>query len=123
MSSAVVVGAGVFGAATARELARRGWEVTLVEQYAPGNVRSASGGDTRLLRAAHGDDEWYTRSAWRARALWLELQEETGVRIWEPVGVAWLDSGRVAFEDASERTLGRLGIPAERLDPDAARRL
>ena len=46
MSSAVVVGAGVFGAATARELALRGWDVTLVEQYAPGTVRSASGGDT-----------------------------------------------------------------------------
>ena len=51
MSSATVVGAGVSGASTARELARRGWDVTLVEQYAPGTVRSASGGDTRLLRA------------------------------------------------------------------------
>ena len=48
----------------------RGWDVTLVEQYAPGTVRSASGGDTRLLRMAHGDVEWYTpaRTA-RARAL------------------------------------------------------
>src|SRR4029077_6165361 len=54
VSSAVVVGAGVFGASTARELALRGWDVTLIEQYAPGTVRSASGGDTRLSRAAHG---------------------------------------------------------------------
>ena len=61
MSSATVVGAGVFGAATARELALRGWDVTLVEQYTPGNVRSGSGGDTRLSRAAHGSVEWYTR--------------------------------------------------------------
>ena len=53
--SAVVVGAGVFGASTARELARRGWDVRLVEQYGAGNVRSASGGDTRLLRFSHGD--------------------------------------------------------------------
>ena len=39
--AAVVVGAGVFGASTARELARRGWTVALVEQYSPGTVRSA----------------------------------------------------------------------------------
>src|SRR5690348_11696449 len=51
---------GVFGASTARELALRGWDVTLVEQYTPGTVRSGSGGDTRLLRAAHGSVGWYT---------------------------------------------------------------
>ena len=68
VSSACVVGAGVFGASLARELALRGWDVTLVEQHSPGTVRSASGGDTRLLRAAHGDAEWYTASAVRARS-------------------------------------------------------
>ena len=75
MKAAIVVGAGVFGSSTARELARRGWQVTLVEQYSPGTVRSASGGDTRLLRMAHGDAEWYSVLARRARELWLELQE------------------------------------------------
>jgi sarcosine oxidase len=121
--TAVVVGAGVFGASTARELVRRGWDVTLVEQYTPGTVRSASGGDTRLLRFGHGDVDWYTQSAARARSLWLELQEETGERIWEPVGVAWFDSGRSDFTERSERTLGRLGLAAERLTPAEARRL
>ena len=71
MSSALVVGAGVNGSAIARELARRGFEVTLIEQYAPGTVRSASGGDTRLLRMAHGAEDWYTQLAWRSRTLWL----------------------------------------------------
>ena len=78
MSSATVVGAGVFGAATARELALRGWDVTLVEQYAPGTVRSASGGDTRLLRFAHGDVDWYAGLARSARLKWIELEEATG---------------------------------------------
>ena len=63
VSSAAVVGAGVFGASIARELDRRGWDVTLHEQYTPGNTRSGSGGDTRLLRFSHGDQEWYTLSA------------------------------------------------------------
>lgn len=123
MSSAVVVGAGVFGASTARELARRGWDVTLVEQHSPGTVRSASGGDTRLLRMAHGDAEWYTELARRARTLWLELQESTGVRIWEQVGVAWFARRRDGFEARSRETLARLGIAHEWLDPGDATRL
>ena len=52
--------------------------MTLAEQYIPGNVRSASGGDTRLIRFAHGEEEWYSRLAWRARTLWLDLEAETG---------------------------------------------
>lgn len=120
MKSAVVVGAGVFGASTARELARRGWQVRLVEQYSPGTVRSASGGDTRLLRMAHGDAAWYSGLARRARELWLELQESTGVRIWEPVGLAWFAQRPDGFESRSRETLTRLAIPHEWLAPEAA---
>ncbi len=123
MSSATVVGAGVFGASTARELARRGWDVELVEQYAPGTVRSASGGDTRLLRAGHGQADWYADLAWRARTAWLELQDETGTHIWEPVGVAWFTRRSDGFEAASRESLRRLGIPYEWLSPDEARDL
>jgi glycine/D-amino acid oxidase-like deaminating enzyme len=121
--TALVVGAGVTGTAVARELARRGFEVTLAEQYAPGTVRSASGGDTRLLRAAHGESEWYTRLAWRSRALWLELQEETGVRLWEPTGLAWFARRDDGFEGASRALLDRLGIPCEWRAPDDAAEL
>ena len=120
MNEAVVVGAGVFGASTARELARRGWTVTLVEQYSPGTVRSASGGDTRLLRMSHGDADWYTELARRARTLWLELQESSGVHIWEPVGLAWFAQRPNGFEAKSRETLARLGIAHEWLTPEAA---
>ena len=120
MTSAVVVGAGVFGASTARELDRRGWDVTLVEQYTPGDVRSGSGGDTRLLRFSHGEVEWYTLLARRALELWREVEAEAGLRLFEPVGVAWFDSGVSDFTQRSEQTLRRLGIPCERLTPEDA---
>jgi sarcosine oxidase len=123
VTSVTVVGAGVFGASTARELARRDWDVTLVEQYVPGTVLSGSGGDTRLSRTAHGSVEWYTRLSWRARTLWLELQEETRTRIWEPVGVAWFARQAAGFEAESRATLDRAGIPNEWLSPDEAQRL
>ena len=120
---ATVVGAGVFGASTALSLVRRGWDVTLVEQYVPGNVRSASGGDTRLIRYAHGTEEWYTSLVRRARGLWRELEQETGETLLDERGVAWFASGDGAFEEESEPVLRRLGIPVERLDPDGATRL
>jgi sarcosine oxidase len=122
-ATAVVVGAGVFGASTARELARRGWNVRVVEQYTAGNVRSGSGGDTRLIRFSHGDVEWYTLMARRALQLWLELEEETGMKLFEPVGVAWFETGEDDFTRKSEATLKRLGIPCERLTLEDAQRL
>ncbi len=120
---ATVLGAGVFGASTARELALRGWDVTLVEQYVPGTVRSGSGGDTRLLRMAHGHVDWYTQLAWRARELWLELERETHTHLFEPVGVAWFAQRDDGFEAASRETLDAAGIPCEWLSPDEAARL
>jgi glycine/D-amino acid oxidase-like deaminating enzyme len=121
--TALVVGAGVTGAAAARELARRGFEVTLAEQYAPGTVRSASGGDTRLLRAAHGSDAWYTQLAWRARTLWLEVQEEHRTRIWEPTGLAWFARRDDAFEARSAPVLDAAGIANEWRTPAEAAEL
>src|SRR5581483_1304016 len=81
------------------------------------------GGDTRLLRFAHGTADWYTRSARRALELWRELEAEVGERLFEPVGVTWFDDGGSAFVAESEAALRRLGIACERLDGDDTRRL
>lgn len=74
-----VVGAGNFGAWTALHLRRLGAEVTLIDQYGPGNSRSASGGETRGVRTSYGDRphglDW---SRWAARAMdrWKEWDAE-----------------------------------------------
>lgn len=111
----VVIGAGAFGAWTALWLRRRGASVTLVEQYAPGNALSSSGDESRVTRSAHGRDEFYP--LWQRRALrhWNELAPELVVE----TGVLWLASRDDGFEADSLATLSRLGIPAERVDPDA----
>jgi glycine/D-amino acid oxidase-like deaminating enzyme len=72
---------------------------------------------------AHGDNDWYAGMARQARAQWLELQEATGTRIWEPIGVAWFAGRDDGFEQRSRASLERLGIPYEWLSPDEARRL
>ena len=114
---AVIVGAGTFGASLAWTLARAGDDVTLVDQFEPGDRRATSGGESRLIRCAHGADPDYTASARRARALWRELEAETGEALMVEIGTAWFARREDGWEAASERALTEQGIPCERLDP------
>jgi sarcosine oxidase len=113
---AVIVGAGTFGASLAWWLARSGERVTLVDQFEPGDSRASSGGETRLYRCSHGPDSEYTAMAWRARALWCELEEESGEALLVNCGMAWFAHRDDGWEAASERTLAAQQIPVERLD-------
>jgi len=113
--SVIVCGAGVFGAATARQLAIDGWDVTLVEPVAAGHVRAGSGGESRLIRCSHGEDRWHSLSARRALELWRAIDPSLVVE----AGVAWFARREDGWEAASEATLRELGIPCERVDPAA----
>jgi sarcosine oxidase len=113
--SAVVVGAGVFGAATALALARRGWQVTLVEQATVGHVGASSGGESRLLRYSHGSESWYTALAWAGRDGWRALEDEAGVEILAETGLVWFARDEHGWESDSLAELTAQGIPVERL--------
>jgi sarcosine oxidase len=112
----VVVGGGVMGAWTALWLRRRGFAVTIVDQYGPGSSLASSGDETRVTRSAHGSDALYPR--WQRRALehWRGLEEEAHARLLVPTGVIWFAHRSDGFEGESLGTLARLGIPAERLE-------
>ena len=120
MSSAVVAGAGVFGASLAHRLTRAGWDVTIVDPYPPGHVRAASGHETRLIRFAHGADRWYVRSARRARELWRELEDESGRSLLVECGIAWFARRDDGWEAQSEEALRTEGVPVSRLTLDEA---
>ncbi len=113
----------MFGSSVAHRLTLAGWEVTLVDRYPPGHVRAASGDESRLIRFSHGEDRWYTRSARRARELWLELEEQTGAELLVESGVAWLVRSEDGWEAASERSLQAEGVPVERLSASDAAEL
>ena len=119
MPSALVIGAGVFGASVADRLARESWEVTLVDRFEPGHPRAESGGETRLIRCCHGPDEYYTRSARRAVELWRELGE--GVLV--ESGMEWFARREDGWEADSEKVLRAAGIPVERISPEDGARM
>ena len=121
--TAIVVGAGVFGASIAHRLATDGWDVTLVERDEPAGPRSTSGSHSRIIRSGHGDDDWHTRLSRRARTLWREIEDASGEQLLVQCGVVWFAHEEGRWESATEYVLDVKHIPVERLEPSEAARL
>jgi sarcosine oxidase len=112
----VVIGAGVFGAWSARFLQKSGAKILLVDAYGPGNSRSSSGGESRIIRMGYGPDEIYTRFAMRSLPLWKEIFAEAGrPELFHKTGVLWIapDSYQYAIDSLS--TLQNNGVGCEQL--------
>jgi monomeric sarcosine oxidase len=113
----VVVGAGAFGSWTAHHLQAAGRRVGVVDAYGPGNVRSSSGGHTRVIRMGYGDQEVYTRWSMRSLELWKSLLREAGrPALFQSSGVLWMARREDPLTLRTLDTLGRLGVEHERLD-------
>lgn len=113
----VVVGGGVIGAASAWSLAKRGHEVTLVEQFQPGHKNGASHGTSRIFRHAYADD-YYVGLAARAYTLWRELETDTGTDLLTITGA--VDHGLPDIVRPRIEALRRAGLAGEVLDPAEA---
>lgn len=117
-----VIGAGVFGVWTAYQLCRAGLRVALLDAYGPGNNRSSSGDESRIIRMCYGVDELYTRWAWRALQSWQEFEAVTRQPVFQNTGVLLLARADDAYATASASSLRNVGIPFEQLDRDELER-
>jgi sarcosine oxidase len=117
----IVVGSGVIGSATAWRLARAGFRVRLLEQFAVGHEQGSSHGPSRMIRLAYEEPE-YAELGREAFRLWRDLEEESGEALLRMTG--GLDVGTPdAYEmEGIVRTYETLGMPYERLDRDELRR-
>jgi len=113
---AIVIGAGIAGAAAAERLCARGWEVTLIERRA----RPAEEGSGNPAGVFHPvvtpDDNVLARltrvGSLYAEADWTRLAEAGHAPRWERCGV--LQLARDAKEEASQRrAIESLGYPPE----------
>jgi len=115
MPRIVVVGAGCFGAWTAYRLVKAGHDVTVVDAYGPGNSRSSSGGETRILRMGYGDAAVYTRWSRRSLELWRGILEGAGASLFLRTGVLWMAREGDPYTAATLATLDAAGVKYERL--------
>ena len=111
-----MVGAGVFGSWTAYHLQRSGIKVALINAYGPGNSLSSSGGESRVIRMAHGPDEFLTQWVMRALASWHDLAGVCRLPIFYPTGVLWMWRDDHPHALSTLQTFEKLGVTFERLD-------
>jgi len=90
----IVAGAGAFGGWSAFMLQRQGYKVTLIDPWGPGNTRSSSGGETRLIRAVYGPNETYFNLTIKAIKLWKEFQQAWDKKLMINTGVLWMGDDR-----------------------------
>ncbi len=110
-----VIGAGAIGGWTALELVRSGASVTLLDAWGPGNLRSSSSGERRILRANYGPDGFYSGLVERALEQWLALEQSVGRRLFERTGLLWLFKDLDSYALEGSRHLEAHGFSLEEL--------
>jgi sarcosine oxidase len=119
----VVVGAGAFGGWTALHLRRRGYDVTLLDAYGPGNARSSSaGGDSRVIRGSYGAKQIYTQLVARSLVLWRQNQSKWNTMLLHEIGALFLAPKEDDAQRASVNALRDAGLAAEQLSGAEARK-
>ena len=114
----VVIGAGTFGAWAAWHLRRAGHTVTLVDAFGAGHSRASSGGESRIIRMGYGERALYSRWAIESLPQWKALLREAGrPELFRETGVLWLGHDDDPHVDVTARTLDRLGVASESLNP------
>jgi sarcosine oxidase len=105
------------GAATAWQLARRGHDVEIHEQFFVGHLRGSSHGRSRIVRLAYPEAEW-VQFAEQAFAGWRELEAQSGESLLELYGLLELVGDPAT---SSRDALEARGAEYELLDAAAAR--
>jgi len=114
----LVIGAGVFGAWSAYRLRQSGLRVLLIDAHGPGNNRSSSGDESRIIRTGYGPDEIYTGSAVRSLRAWQEIFAASREPLFQRTGVLWLAREGDPYPSQTIATLQRLGVACEALTAD-----
>lgn len=112
----IVVGAGVFGAWTARHLQRMGRRVMLIDAWGPAHARASSGGESRLTRGSYGADLVYTEMALESLGEWSALSARAELPLFHRAGVLFFFPTREEYVDKTIEVHRRLRLPTELLD-------
>ena len=118
----LVVGLGVAGSAAARELARRGLSVVGLDRFGPDHRRGSSHGESRLFRLLYHEASHYVPLLRRARAAWMELEEEAGRELLLETGGLAVGPPGGTLVTGCLSTAAEHGLAFERLTPVETRR-
>jgi glycine/D-amino acid oxidase-like deaminating enzyme len=113
-----VVGAGAFGGWTALKLLRSGARVTLLDAWGPGNSRSSSGGESRVIRHSY-NKAIYVDMVKRSLELWHEASERWDRPLLHVSGVLHMRRSNSPISlDGSAFLMTAASVPFEMLSHD-----
>ncbi len=110
-----VIGAGAMGGWTAWHLLRLGVKVTIVDAWGPGNSRSSSGGETRVIRTIYGGSRRHIEWSARSFAQWREMEKSWGRPLYHRTGALWMFAGPDDYARSSLEAMTSLGMAAREL--------
>lgn len=117
----LVVGAGVFGAAGALELDRRGFEVMLIDPGPLPHPDASSTDISKVIRMDYGADEFYMRQMELSLGGWREWNRVWEEPLFHETGFLMLTRSAMepgSYEGDSFSLLRKRGHQADRLDPE-----
>lgn len=115
--NAIVVGLGAMGSATLYHLARRGWRVLGLEQFAPGHSRGSSHGDSRIIRETYFEHPLYVPLVRRAHELWRDLEKRSGASLMTITGGLMIGPHDGTVVSGTLRSAAEHRLPHEVLTP------
>ena len=110
-----VIGAGAFGGWTAHHLLKKGYDVTLLDVFGPGNSRASSGGDSRVIRGIYGEDKIYVDLVARSFKLWKRYQKQWQQSLYFPTGALWFFQVDDTYAQKSLTIVNQAGLKSEQL--------
>ena len=110
-----VIGAGAFGGWTAHHLLKKGYDVTLLDVFGPGNSRASSGGDSRVIRGIYGEDKIYVDLVARSFKLWKRYQKQWQKSLYFPTGALWFFQVDDTYAQKSLPIVNQAGLKSEQL--------
>ncbi|MCB0416122.1 MAG: N-methyl-L-tryptophan oxidase [Bdellovibrionales bacterium] len=116
----IVLGVGGMGSATCYALAKRGVRVLGLEQFRIGHDRGSSHGQTRMIRRAYFEHPDYVPLLNRAYELWDELEQTSGRRLFQRVGLVIYGASESAILSGVRKSAEQHQIPIEILNPQQA---
>ena len=117
----IVVGGGAMGSAAAWRLARAGFRVRLLEQFAIGHALGSSHGPSRMIRLAYEEPD-YVELGREAFRLWRDLEAESGESLLLMTGGLDIGTPDAKAMAGIVQTYETLRMPYEQLDGDELRR-
>jgi monomeric sarcosine oxidase len=118
----IVVGVGGVGSAALYHLARQGVRVLGIEQFGVAHDRGSSHGQTRIIRQAYFEHPDYVPLLVRAYELWRDLEESTGERLFDQVGLLEAGPADGIVIPGIRQSVAQHGLAIESLTADEARK-